>query len=288
MRGKFHALITVLLTMMFLTVAPVLAVKPAGNLASAEKVPWNLSAEVMKVPPYGSRDIPGSDEASKLIVNQPNGNVEVVITGAMNGLNPNTVYTVYLSRAYSLTYQRWSLLGDWKHVGYLGTSEYRHEWTVDSETDTTFSGTGRYPADGPTYTITWAFTGTKSGDGTITMHIDYDGSSYWADLVGTIDPDDGSISGIWTDSNGKNGTWKTYYGAATFKGMISNTYWSGLFTDTVPEFTFTTDEYGAGSWHINLRDSDFLGPGTYTLSVWINEAGRTMLISNNFSVVVNG
>lgn len=284
MRSKFHAL--VLLAIIFLIVAPVLAVKPAGNLASAEKVPWNLSAEVMKVPPYGSRDVPGSDEASKLIVNQPNGNVEVVITGVMKGLHPNTVYTVYLSRGYTLTFERWSLVGDWKHVAVLGTSEYRHEWSITAETDTTFSGTGAYPAGGP-YTITWVATGTKSGDGTITMHIDYDGSSYCADLVGTIDPSDGSIEGTWTDSNGKSGTWETYEGAATFKGMISNTYWPGLFTNTVPEFTFTTNEYGAGSWHINLRDSDFPGAGRYTLSVWINEAGRTMLISANFSVLVN-
>lgn len=77
------------------------AAKPAGNLAGAQKVDWNLSAAVMPVPPYGSRDIPGSDTASKLIVNQPNGAIEVTITGAMNGLNPNTTYTVYLSNGYT-------------------------------------------------------------------------------------------------------------------------------------------------------------------------------------------
>lgn len=51
-------------------------------------------------------------------------------------------------------------------------------------------------------------------------------------------------------------------------------------------FVFTTDEYGSGSWHLNLRDSNFLRPGTYRLSVWINEAGLTILISDNFDVVV--
>jgi len=142
------------------------AAKPTANLASAQKVDWNLSAAVMPVPPYGSRDIPGSDTASKLIVNQPNGNIEVTITGAMNGLNPNTPYTVYLSKGY--------------------------------------------------------------------------------------DP---------------------YTG------------WPGLFTSTVPAFTFVTDAYGAGSWHVNLRDANFPESGIHTLSVWINEAGLTMLISGNFEVI---
>lgn len=80
------------------------AVKPAGNLAGAIKVPWNLSADVMPAHPcgaYGTLDIPGSDTASKLIVNQPNGNTEVTITGAMNGLHSNTEYTVYLSNKYT-------------------------------------------------------------------------------------------------------------------------------------------------------------------------------------------
>jgi hypothetical protein len=48
-----------------------------------------------------------------------------------------------------------------------------------------------------------------------------------------------------------------------------------------------TDENGAGSWHLNLRNSDFPELGTYALSVWINEAGRTVLISDNFDVVVD-
>jgi len=145
-------------------------VKPTGNLAGAEKVPWNLSADVMPVPPYGSRDILGSDTASKLIVNQPNGAVEVTITGVMNGLHPDTTYTIYLSKEY-----------------------------------------------------------------------------------------------------------------------IDNTGWPGLF-NYYPTFTFVTDADGSESWHINLRDSDFplkTGTVTYTLSVWINEAGKTMLISENFDVEVS-
>ena len=84
-------------------------VKPIGNLAGAQEVPWNLSSDVMPVPPWGLSDIDGSDTASKLIVNQPNGNTEVVITGAMNGLNPNTVYTVYPSNGWSTSVRQESL-----------------------------------------------------------------------------------------------------------------------------------------------------------------------------------
>lgn len=64
------------------------------------------------------------------------------------------------------------------------------------------------------------------------------------------------------------------------------TGWSGLFTSTIQPFTFTTDIEGDGSWHLNLRDSDFGGKvGTFSLSVWINE-GATILISDNFQVTV--
>jgi len=164
-RILFVLLATVVLTMAL--VASALAVKPAANLAGNVKVPWNLSADVMPDPPYGSIDIPGSDTASKLNVNQPNGSTEVTITGAMNGLVADTTYSVYLS-----------------------------------------------------------------------------------------------------------------------KGYIVDTTWPGLFTSTVPTFTFTTDEFGAGSWHINMRDSDFVAPGSYDLSVWINAAGGTLLISDTFVVVV--
>ncbi|MBN1971797.1 MAG: hypothetical protein JW870_20730 [Candidatus Delongbacteria bacterium] len=146
-------------------------VKPEGNLAGAVEVPWNLSGDVMPVPPYGSIDIPGSDTASKLIVNQPNGSVKVTLTGVMSGLVPNTEYTVYLANAY-----------------------------------------------------------------------------------------------------------------------VPDKWYPGLFTSTVQPFTFITDEYGSGSWHINLRDSDFVnGAGTYTLSVWIvaKVVNKTILISDNFEVVVD-
>ena len=62
------------------------------------------------------------------------------------------------------------------------------------------------------------------------------------------------------------------------------TYWPGLFPGQ-STFTFLTDEYGSASWHMNLQNEDFVGPGTYQLSFWINN-GLTILISDNFDVIV--
>jgi hypothetical protein len=273
-----------------LSIVPALAIKPENNTAGAQEYMWYLSADLMKVPPYGSGDIPGSDTASKLIVNQPNGAVELALTGVMKGLNPNSLYQVYIGKGYTLNYHRYSLLGDWSHEGWIGAAPqtpgtgYQHNWVVTSETDTTFSGTGAYHTGSPT----WTFTGTKSGNGkTITMNIDYDSSSYWATLSGTIQ-NDGSISGTWEDSNSVTGTWKTFGRVATLEGMIGSGYPGDLDgAPTEPELTFTTDEFGSGSWHMNLRDSDFPTPtGNYVVSVWINGAGRTILISDNIDIIV--
>lgn len=55
-------------------------------------VEWHLSGAVMPVPPYGSRDIPNSDSASKLIVHQLEGEVNVKIICDMRGLRPKSRY----------------------------------------------------------------------------------------------------------------------------------------------------------------------------------------------------
>lgn len=150
--------------------------------------------------------------------------------------------------------------------------------------DGTFSGTGGYPAGNYPYTAAGQtseiITGQVTGN-QITFTTTYLGpynQGYSATVSGTIAAD-GSMSGTspWE--------WHTTSGTATLAS--GSTGWPNLFTNTVPPFTFVTDTYGAGSWHINLRDEDFLepgGPGTYTLSVWINEAGKTMLISDVFEV----
>lgn len=263
-----------------LSVIPAQAVKPTQNLASAQKVPWNLSAAVMPVPPYGSRDIVGSDTASKLIVNQPNGNTEVTITGVMNGLHPNTEYEIYLSNSYT-KYTPTNILGSYTWL-VLGT--YEHDLVITQQNpDGTFSGTGGYPAGSPPYTLpgqtTEVITGQFIGN-LVTFTTTYGGPynpGYSATVSGTIAAG-GSMSGTspWE--------WHTTAGHVTLAS--GSTGWPGFFTDTVPKFTFTTDGSGAGSWHLNLRDSDFDGPRTYSMSVWINEAGATILVSDNFEVVV--
>ena len=268
---KKEIIVALIAISMMLVMTTAMAVKPTGN-PGAETVPWNLSGAVMPLP-WGQSDIPGSDSASKLIVNQPNGNVEVVVTGVMNGLTPNTVYTVYPSKAWST---HWDITGDWVlEFDYLGTL-YIHDMTV---TDNAFTGTGGYPASGPPYSITWTVAGTINGNN-IEMTINYDSSSYYVDVVGTI-ASDGTMSGTWGNL-GQSGTWCSSSGNAV---MVGNG-WPGLFPGQ-GTFTFTTDEYGTGSWHFNLKNDDFPGLGDYTLSIWINEGGRTILISNNFEVVVD-
>ena len=264
------------------TAGTAFAVKPTANLAAAQKVDWNLSAAVMPVPPYGSGDIFGSDTASRLIINQPNGETEVTMTGVMNGLNPNTTYTVYLSNAYT-KYTPRSIKGSWVWA-VLGT--YFHDVTITQQnSDGTFSGTAGYPTLGYPWTspneTTETITGTIVGN-TFSMTTVYNGPynpGYTVTAVGTIQSN-GSIIGT--------SPWAWSAPAGTIIPASESTGWPGLFTSTVQPFTFTTDEFGAGSWHLNLRDENFPADGgIYTLSVWINGSGRTILISDNFQVVVN-
>ncbi len=274
------AIIFILIVALVILVVPgiVYGEKPDGNKAKAQEVDWNLSADVMPVPKYGSKDIPGSDTVSKLIVNQPNGKVEVAITGVMNGLDPNTTYTVYLSNGYT-KYSPTDITGTYTWL-VLGT--YSHDLIIDTQNpDGTFSGTGGYPSGSSPYTssgqtsetITGSFTGNQ-----VTLTTTYLGPhspGYSATAVGTIAAD-GSMSGIvpWE--------WHTTGGAVTLAS--GSTGWPGLFND-LTTFTFTTDEFGSASWHINLRDEDFPESGDYTLSVWINDGG-TLLVSDNFDVSV--
>ena len=259
-------------------------VKPTGNLAGAEEVPWNLSGDVMPVPPWGLSDIVDSDTASKLIVNQPNGNVEVAVTGVMKGLNPNTVYTVWPSNKWS-TSEKWNIVGDWSLRFMLGGA-YEHDMIVTFQNMYTgvFSGTGYYI---PNISYTWDIQGTSIVVGnTIILDLIYTGSNpgYTVHAVGTIDNDGTIISGSWSSSANQSGTWSSYSGVAN-KETVGNGY-PGLFSGQ-QTFTFLTDADGAGSWHFNLKDADFPGPGTYDLSVWINKPGATILISDNFKVIVD-
>ena len=252
-------------------------VKPEG-LGGAQTYAWYLSADVMPVPPWGLSDIAGSDTASKLIVNQPNGNVEVAVTGVMKGLDPNTEYTVCPSYAWS-TSEKWNIVGDWELRFMLGTGTYDHDMSVTSQNMWTdvFSGTGHNSHN-------WDILGTSRvvGD-TIHLDIDYQGSTYIINATGTIDENGSIVNGNWNSNNAHDEEWFSMLGNAE-KETVGNGY-PGRFLGK-ERFTFTTDEFGAGSWHFNLKNGDFDGPGTYELSVWINGGGATILISDNFEVVV--
>jgi len=251
-------------------------VKPTGNLAGAEEVAWNLSGAVMPSPPWGLSDISGSDTASKLIVNQPNGNVEVAVTGVMNGLYPNTVYTIFPAKAWS-TSEKWNIVGDWE-LRFIYGGNYDHYMTVTFQNMHTglFSGTGHNSS-------TWDILGTSKVVGnTIYLDIKYTGSTYTVYAVGTINDGGFIVSGTWYSSTGQSGTWSSTSGIAE-EETVGDGY-PGLFPGQ-EKFTFTTDEYGSGSWHFNLKNDDFPIPGIYNLSVWINNG--TILISDNFQVTVD-
>lgn len=274
MQKKILSFLTAFL-LLALCVGPVFAAKPATSNGAAF-VNWNLSGEVMPVPPYGGSDIVGSDTASKLIVNEPKGAVEAAITGVMNDLNPNNIYTVYLSKAYT-PYEPTNVVGTYTWL-VLGT--YSHDLVITTQNaDGTFSGYGGYPAGANTYQTTEVITGKFAGN-QIEFTTVYQGPynpGYTATVKGTINADS-SMSGTvpWE--------WHTTSGAATLAS--GSTGWPGLFTSTVQPFTFVTDEYGSGSWHLNLRDNNFPASGTFTLSIWINGGGRTILISDTFEVTV--
>ncbi len=257
-------------------------VKPPDNLAGAGEVPWNLSGDVMPVPPYGSMDIPGSDTASKLIVNQPNGNVEVAVTGVMKGLDPNKTYFVILSSGYTPYLDTgWDVSGSYViNVEYLGTDYPETLILTQDGEDITGISLDTIPP-GSFFTVY---------DGTVVdnvINIYANKGSLVVHMVGTIGAD-GSMSGDWADEDPgtRTGTWASTGGAA-LKTHTGDTGFPGDFNN-YPRFTFLTDEFGAGSWHFNLRNDDFPVVGrTYDLSVWINGAGRTILISDTFTVEVD-
>jgi hypothetical protein len=277
--------LTIVLSLVISFVAPVSAAKPVGNTAGAVKYGWHLSGAVMPVPPYGSIDIPGSDTASKLIVNQPMGTTQVAITGVMNGLNPNTTYTVYLSKGYTpYVFTGWNVAGTYTvNVEYLGNNY--PETLILTQSGNTINGVSLDTV--PPGSFFGIFDGTVTGN-QVTIHSN--NGALYTDLVGTI-ASDGSISGNWSDVTGqlsfRTGTWASTSGAAV-KNYTGDTGWPGLFASTIQPFTFVTDAYGAGSWHVNVKDADLVASGSapYKLSVWIN-VGGTILISDNFLVVSN-
>jgi hypothetical protein len=249
----------------------------------------------MPVPPYGSKDIIGSDTASKLIVNQPNGNTEVAITGVMNGLHPNTTYTVYLANGYTPSVDSgWNVTGSWIISFKLDGDpiSYPHDMILTQTGTNLTAGSGGYPVGASPYQYPWTITSGSVIGNAIDFYATYVNCAVAGAVMhvtGMIAPD-GTMSGDWSDNawgQNRTGTWTTPSGTAT-KTYTGGSGFGFFNSSSVPAFTFTTAARGSGSWHINLKDSDFTtGNGTYILSVWINRGGATILISNNFTVVVS-
>jgi hypothetical protein len=87
------------------------------------------------------------------------------------------------------------LTGTWLLSVNGGT--YMHDmFIVTQDSNGGLTGTGRYPASGPPYSITWVLINSLVTDsGVVTLTLDYDGSSYEATLTGTVDPDWDRMSG---------------------------------------------------------------------------------------------
>lgn len=269
-------------TLLAFVASPALAEKPEAKDKGAKFYDWNLSGAVMPSPPCGLHDMPGSDTASKLIVNQPNGKTSVTMTGVMKGLLPNTIYTVYPAKAWS-TSEKWNFEGNWELMFVLG-GNYDHQMTITSQDMYTgaFSGTGFSHTDGST----WDIQGTSKVNGdTITLDLIYTGKNpgYTVHAVGNIGADGSITSGTWTSSGNQSGSWSSLSGKAEKEKVGSG--FPGYF-GSLKYFTFTTDEFGSGSWHINLTNEDLSNPNN-SLSVWINGGGATVLISENFDIVEN-
>lgn len=80
--------------------------------------------------------------------------------------------------------------GDWDYLTFTHSgASYNHHMVIDYLNPATgeFSGTGYYI---PSPSLTWTMAGTID-DSDVSFRIDYDASSYYADISGTI-ADDGT------------------------------------------------------------------------------------------------
>lgn len=259
------------------------------NQAGAEKTPWNLSGAVMPVPPfgpYGTGDIPGSDTASKLIVNRPNGNTWLTLTGIMRGLAPRTTYTVYISNGYEPYVQTgWDVSGAYIIDLTDGDGSYV-EYLVLTQTDTGITGTYLALDEAGTLSRWNIDSGSVAGDQlTFSAHFQ-DDMAMVATFSATISAPDGAlIGGTWADvaPGTRSGEWASTTGNAVMT-YTGDTGWPGLFSADVQPFTFTTTPTGNATWHKNLKMAVLPGPGTYTISAWVNGPTGTLLISDSFTV----
>jgi hypothetical protein len=238
------------------------SVKQNGDKEGAIKVDWITSGSAIR----------DSDTASKLIFNCPNGHVVATITGIMRELEPTTTYTVRITDG-QVTTIGWSMTGTWtRNVVYSGTT-YTHSYTT-TQSGNTYTGTGRKPATG-TIEANESVTGTITGDH-ITFHSTYltGDPGYTQDAVGTIAPD-GSISGTWTDNDGRSGTWTSPAGSAKPAGTTTATNYL-----TTPTVTFNTNTAGNANFHINLHRNDLRSDSEHNISLLIRDGEHAIQISD--------
>lgn len=250
----------------------------------AVKYDFFLSGDVMPVPPYGGSDIVGSDEMSKLIVNQPNGNIVANVTGIMKGLEPNIEYKVFIGNGYvPYTDLEIDLVGEYileYYISDLNGNKYPHQLVVTEQfEDGTFIGTGIGINDGAIEIITGLLT-----DYDMTLHSMYvntigDPTGYYYDSEIEI-ADDGTMEGSWIDSNAVTGI-VISEGIVKITSTEGNTGYPGyLDSQVLPVFTFMTDDEGHASWHINIPiEAVNCEEGLEEFSIWINKGGSTILIS---------
>lgn len=100
--------------------------------------------------------------------------------------------------------------GDWDLTFVYKGKDYNHHMVIDYLNPATgeFSGTGYY-IPGP---YTWTVAGTIDGSN-VSFRINYDSSSYYVDVVGTIFNDGTTMSGTWSNPS-QSGTWT---GTASWK-----------------------------------------------------------------------
>ncbi|MBN2558465.1 MAG: hypothetical protein JXB33_06915 [Clostridia bacterium] len=307
----------VILAMLVLFTVPVMAAKPEINpgqevkaqvqekikleieerkevqkekINGAEKYDFYLSGEVMPVPPYGGSDIEGSDERSKLIVNQPNGGAIANVTGVMKGLLPNTEYMVFISKGYTpFNALKVNLVGQYLMNYYLVNEAgalYPHELVITKQNeDGSFEGTGVGLSDSKIEVITGTIEGL-----TVHLHSAYVDSlgvptGYYYDAVIAIAVD-GTMSGTWVDSSANTGVVKSA-GPVDVDVQSGDTAWPGLLNPALLPFTFMTDEEGHASFHINLaKEMVVFVEGEAQFSVWINSLSpaATVLISETVTL----
>ena len=243
-------------------------VKQNRDDEGAIKEDWTISSSA----------IWSSDSTCKLIFNHPNGHTTATITGIMRGLNPSTTYTVHITDGY-VTNNGWSMTGTWtRNVVYSGTT-YTHSYTTTQSGDT-YTGTGRKPATG-TIEATESVTGTITGD-YLTFHSTYltGDPGYTQDAVGTIAPD-GSISGTWTDNDGRSGSWTSPAGSAKPTETTTSTNYL-----MIPTLTLKTNPAGNANFHINIHRDDLSFDSEHSITLLIKEGDYTILFSDPITLKI--